>query len=116
VSLIDDFKDRFPGFDLAVVDTYIPILEGVYPSYYSLEYNDSTKEATLNLLAHLLVMEMNDSPNMLKSIESKSVGNVSVSYSSLSYEGGELHDFMRGSKYGNRFLILTARRYGGMAV
>lgn len=116
MTLIADFKARFPEFDTTVVDTYIPILEPVYPSYYALEYVASTKEATLNLLAHLLTMEISAGYDMRQAIASKSVGSVSVSYAAATYTGGELYDFMRGSKYGQRFMILTARRYGGVAV
>lgn len=116
MALADDFKARFPEFEATVVTTYIPILEPVYPAYYALEYVAATKEIILNLLAHLITMEISAGPDALKNIESKSVGSVSVSYSAATYQGGELFDFMRGSKYGQRFLVLTASRYGGKAV
>jgi len=118
VALIDDFKARFIEFETATVDTYLPILEPVYPAYYALSYTASavTKEATLNLLAHLLVMETSTSSASVKDVQSKSVGSVSVSYANATQAGGELFDFFNSTKYGQRFMLLTRNRYGGMAV
>jgi len=115
MSLIDDFKTRFPDWDTTQVDTYVPILEPVWPSYYGRKYDDN-KEAVLNLVAHLIVMETSSGSAMAKNVESKSVGSVSVSYSAATQTGGELYDFFRATKYGVRFLRLTASHYGGKAV
>jgi len=117
MALIDDFKARFPEFEISVIDKYIPILEPVYPFYYSLNYSDTTKESTLQLLAHLLAIEtesMKSDPKRI--ISSKSVGSVSVSYEASSQGGGELTQWLRSTKYGQRFLLLTSSRYGGMSV
>lgn len=118
MALIDDFKARFPEFSDAVVDLYIPILEPVYPAYYELAYVAATQEATLNLLAHLITMETaaGSSSSSTQAVASKSVGSVSISYVASTYSGGELYDFYRGTKYGQRFLMITASRYGGAAV
>lgn len=118
MALIDDFKARFPDFATATVDTYLPIVEPVYPAYYTLEYtaNAATKEATLNLLAHLIVLESNDTASSVKGIQSKSVGSISVSHEAISHAGGEMFDFYNTTKYGQRFWQLTSRRYGGIAV
>lgn len=118
MTITADFKTRFPEFDTATVDTYLPILEPVYPSYYALAYTDATKEATLQLIAHLLVGETASGSSSASSqvVASKSVGSVSVSYQANQRAGGELNDFFAGTKYGQRFMLLTARRYGGMAV
>ena len=118
MALIDDFKARFPEFADAVVDLYIPILEPVYPAYYALAYVAATKEATLNLLAHLITLETSAgaSSSSSQAVASKSVGSVSVSYQASTYSGGELYESYRGTKYGQRFLTLTASRYGGAAV
>ena len=116
MALIDDFKLRFPEFTDTVVDLYIPILEPVYPAYYALEYAAATQEATLNLLAHLITMETSAGSSSTQAVASKSVGSVSISYAASTYSGGELYDFYRGTKYGQRFLMLTASRYGGAAV
>lgn len=117
MAIIDDFKARFPEFEASDVNTYIPILEPVYPSYYAVEYSDSSKEATLQLLAHLLSIETKSTKaDPSRSISSKSVGSVSVSYDAPTSKGGDLSDRLRTTKYGQRFLLLTASRYGGMAV
>ena len=122
MALIDDFKARFPEFEETLVDTWIPILEPVYPAYYALAYVAATQEATLNLLAHLLSLEPGTGLKSAKGsaasqLESgKTVGSVSVSYTAATQTGGELYDFYRGTKYGQRFLMITAKRYGGAAV
>ena len=118
MALIDDFKARFTEFSDAVVDQYIPILEPVYPAYYSLAYVAATQEATLQLLAHLLVDETSSGSSSASSqvVASKSVGSVSVSYAAQTKAAGEMNDFFAGTKYGKRFMLLTASRYGGAAV
>ena len=116
MALIDDFKARFPDFETAVVDKWIPILEPVYPAYYALEYVAATNEATLNLLAHLITMETSAGSASSQLEANKSVGSVSVSYAAVTQSGGEMYDFYKGTKYGQRFLKLTASRYGGAAV
>lgn len=122
MALIDDFKARFPEFDTALVDIWLPILEPVYPAYYALEYVAATQEATLNLLAHLISLEPGtglasaSGSSASQVVASKSVGSVSVSYAATTQAGGAMHDYYTATKYGQRFLMLTARRYGGMAV
>ena len=116
MAIIDDFKARFPEFLTATVDTYLPILEPVYPAYYALDYVAATQEATLQLLAHLLTVETASGSASRQQVASKSVGSVSVSYASQTRAGGELNDFYSATKYGQRFMLLTASRYGGVAV
>ena len=122
MALIDDFKARFPEFTDAVVDVWIPILEPVYPAYYGLAYVAATQEATLNLLAHLISLEPGTGLKSAKGsassqiVASKSVGSVSVSHAAATQSGGAMYDYYNATKYGQRFLMLTARRYGGMAV
>jgi hypothetical protein len=113
--MIDDFKARFPEFATATVDTYLPILEPVWPSYYGRDY-DANQEAVLNLVAHLIVMETASGSGNVKSVASVSVGSVSTAYSAATQTGGERYDFFRTSKYGTRFLRLTMARHGGVAV
>lgn len=114
MALIDDFKARFPEFATAVVDQYIPILEPVWPCYYNKSYEACNQEAILNLVAHLMVLETtagNDGP---KTVASKSVGSVSVSYAvDPAQNGGSMFN---STKYGQRFLLLTRSQYGGVAV
>lgn len=116
MAVLDDFKSRFPEFDTAVADQYVPILADVWPCYYGGRYEDCGKEIVLNLLAHLVVQESNPGSGNVKSTESQSVGNVSVSYSGGTATGGERYDFWKTTKYGNRFLILTQHNRGGVWV
>lgn len=114
MALIDDFKARFPEFPTADADTYIPILETVWPSYYGGEY-DSNQEIVLNLVAHLIIGERETNPAPNQNVASQSVGSVSVSYKQSSQVGVN-DDFFNTTKYGQRFLRLTASQFGGMAV
>ena len=114
MALIDDFKARFPEFDPAIVDQRLPILEGVADCYFCGDYENSKcdREITLNLLAHLLVIDQTKGTSSGAAgggVASKSVGNVSVSYHSA-YDQSSLRDFFGGSKYGMMFLQLTAHR------
>jgi len=114
VSLITDFKARFPAFATADVDIYLPIIETVCASYYNKSYA-LNKEAVLNLVAHLLVLEIESSSSSVQNAQSKSVGSVSESYSQ-STRTGALADFFSSTKYGQKFLLLTANQFGSVAV
>jgi len=114
VPLITDFKTRFPAFATVDVNTYLPIIETVWTSYYNKDYT-LNKEAVLNLVAHLLVLEIGTRSAAVQKEQSKSVGSVSVSYAQ-STRGGSLSDFFSSTKYGQRFLFLTAHQFGGVAV
>jgi hypothetical protein len=116
VALLDDFKARFPAFDTATADAYVPIVELVWPSYYNFAYDETTKEAILNLVAHLILDETSSGDAGLKSQTSKSVGSVSVSYAAASHSGGARFDFFNTTKFGRRFYQLTQRNAGGVAV
>lgn len=117
MALIDDFKARFPEFDTATVDQYLPILEPIWPCYYGGEYDDPCgKEIVLNLVAHLLVAETQSGSGNVKSTQSQSVGNVSVSYSQGYAPTSERMDWLRTTKYGSRYVMLTRSRQGGVFV
>lgn len=115
MALIDDFKVRFPEFLTATVDSYFPVLEEVWPAYYNTTYQASTKEAVLNLLAHLLVEETRASQGARNTISSKSAGGVSTSYA-VPQNIGQMQSMFGSTKYGQRFMLLTRRNYGGVAV
>lgn len=119
MALIDDFKARFPDdFETATVDQFVPILEGVWPAYYGVDYdpsNATNKETILNLIAHLLVLETEDGSDALRSINSESVGSVSTSYNAPGAKDATLETF-DATKYGQRFLMLTRGNYGGVPV
>lgn len=114
MALIDDFKARFPALSTDA-DTYIPILEPVYPSYYAIQYSAASKEATLNLLAHLLVLEKKGN-GAVKIRISQSAGSVSASYAAPSRASSAMAEFYSTTKYGQTFIRLTSSRYGGVAV
>lgn len=116
MALIDDFKARFPEFTEAQSDTYIPILEPVWPCYYGGEYEGCGVEIVLNLVAHLLVAEISKGSGAVKSIQSQSVGNLSVTYSAGFASSGPRDDWLRSTKYGQRYLMLTRSRQGGVFV
>jgi len=116
MTLIDDFKTRFPGFSAIIVDQYIPILEGVYPCYYGGVYDGCGVEIVLNLLAHLITVETQAGTASPKVVQSKSVGNVSLSYSPGHAPTSERSAWLSSTKYGARYLWLTSRRQGGFFV
>lgn len=115
--MIDDFKARFPEIATATVDQWFPVVEPVWPCYFGRPYSaECDKEAILNLVAHLIIVQSTAGTAGLKSTESKSVGSVSVSYSSATQTGGPLYDFLRTTKYGLMFLQVTASSRGAFFV
>lgn len=111
MALIDDFKARFPEFPASVVDQYFPIIESYWQCYYGYPYEGCYKEAILNLIAHLMVMETTTGSGSIRNVTSQSVGSVSESFESASSTGG-LYDLFGTSKYGQRFLFLISRSHG----
>lgn len=117
MALSDDFKARFPEFDESQVDTYLPILEPVWPCYYGGSYDDTCgQEIVLNLVAHLLVAETQSGSGNVKSTQSQTVGNVSVTYSQGYAPTSERMAWLRTTKYGSRYIMLTRHRQGGIFV
>lgn len=119
MTLLTDFKARFPNFDDTIADTYIPILEDVYPCYWGGNYDtDCGKEIVLNLLAHLVLQESQSATDSapLKSSDSKSIGSVSVSYANPTTTMTERNSWLRSTCYGVRYLLLTSRSQGGYFV
>lgn len=116
MALLDDFKARFPEFDTAQADQFVPILEPVWPCYYGGGYEDCNKEIVLNLLAHMIVSEASAGSGNTKSAASKSVGNISVSYSQDYAPTSERNDWLRRTKYGMRYLTLTQHNRGAVWV
>lgn len=109
MTLIDDFKARFPDFDEAVVDKYLPTVEGLWQCYYPQPYQHCNKEIILNLVAHLIVVESSPGTASIRSQTSRSVGSISVSQGSVS-KADSLTDMFSFTKYGQRFLFLTQSR------
>lgn len=116
MALVDDFKTRFPEFDTEQVDTYLPVLDSVWPSYFNAAYNAETREAVLNLVAHLFVGETTGgATGGTGRLAGKAVGKVSVSYQADS-DASEMTDYFRSTKYGQRFVRLRAAYRGGVFV
>ena len=117
MALIDDFSERFPEFDQADVDQYLPILEPIWPCYFGGDYSEPCdKEATLNLIGHLLTTELQASSASTQKVQSQSVGNVSVSYSPGYAATSERMAWLASTKYGQRYIMLTRHRQGGVFV
>ena len=117
MSLLTDFKTRFPELTNTQTDLVIPTLEQVWPCYYGGDYSlVCDREVILNLVAHLFVDETSAGSGSLKSVSSKSVGSVSVSYANATYSGGEGYDFFKTTKYGKRYLMLTQQNSGAVFV
>ena len=117
MAVLADFKIRFPEFDAVTVDQYIPILEPVWPCYWGGVYTDPCgQEIVLNLLAHLITIEISAGSENVKTAQSKSVGSVSVSYSQGYAPNSERNAWLKTTKYGTRYLWLTSRNAGGFFV
>lgn len=117
MSLLTDFITRFPELSNDNTATVVERLDKVWPCYYGGNYESNCdREIILNLVAHLFVDETNPGTGSLKSVNSKSVGSVSVGYSSDTFSGGQLYDTFRTTKYGKRFLMLTAKNAGARFV
>lgn len=109
MAIIDDFKQRFPNFPEADVDTYMPVVSEMWSCYWPQPYKACNKEVILNLIAHLIIVEKSPGTSSIRSQSSRSVGDVSVSFSGVAKQDS-LTDFFSFSKYGQRFLFLTASR------
>jgi hypothetical protein len=122
VALIDDFKVRFPEFDEAVVDQWLPILEPRICCYYGGVYSGCGEEVILNLLAHLMAIESGGSVGggsgsaPVKGQLSKSVGSVSVSYAARANANSSGDEFFSTTRYGQTFLYLISSNIGGYVV
>jgi len=122
VARIDDFKLRFACFDEAVVDSLFPALEQTIECYYCGDYenNDCDKEIILQLLAHLITVESSANAEARRTVASKSVDGVSVSFESSNTSGGAPASsglgFFNSTRYGQQYLLLTASNLGGVFV
>ena len=117
MAVAANFKTRFPEFETATVDQYIPILEPVWPCYWGGRYDEPCgQEIVLNLLAHLITVEISAGSENVKTALSKSVGNVSISYSQGYAPTSERNAWLKTTKYGARYLWLTSRNAGGFFV
>lgn len=116
MSLIDDFKNRFPQFDEAQVDSVFPSVEASYHCYYGAVYgvSDCDDQIILQLCAHLFSVEtsVSNGPSMI--VQSQSAGNVSESFATGDVTA--MKSFFGSTKYGQAFLMMTAKRRGPCVV
>lgn len=116
MARIDDFKARFPNFDTAVVDSLFPVIEPQTEFYYGGDYdNNRDKEIMMQLWAHLITIENRDDDGAFKSVASKAVGSVNVSYESSQVETGRFN-FFHTTRYGQQFLYLINTNQGAKFV
>lgn len=115
MAILDDFKARFPLLNETQVDAILPALIDSYDCFYGGPYEDCGVEITLQLLAHLFVLDTTpgNSPSRLQS--SKSVGSISVGYEASNPEG-QNQSFFGTTKYGQRYLMLISPSMGGFFV
>ncbi|MGE4267170.1 MAG: DUF4054 domain-containing protein [Deferribacterales bacterium] len=118
MALIDDFKTRFPEFNVTVVNSRVPVLEGIYPSYYGDSYTAANKEIILNLIAHLLVLDSPTSVSTTNSSVKKFVTSKSTTSNGLSTDYAKpesltfQQEFFSSTSYGQRFLYLSSFNIG----
>lgn len=122
MALKDDFSARFvPGdFTQQEVDDKWAMLDPDWQCYFganpdTLEEPSRAceKTAALYVMAHLLVIELQDSTASKRSMASKSVDGVSTSYVADSRQDIG-HDFFNTTKYGQKFLQITAYNFGAV--
>lgn len=117
MALIEDIKARFPGLNTVSVDTYLPLYENNYNCYYNAVYgaNGCDDEAILNLLAHLIQVNENQSDGeAIKQVGSESVGSVSTSYVVTPLDNND--KFWSSTIYGQTFKMLLSKNAGAYFV
>jgi len=118
MAFIDDFKTKFPEFDVTVVDEYFATSEDDYQCYFGAIYIDGTgcdDLAILMLQAHLLYINNKSGSSSVKDKASQSVDGVSVAFN-VSPITNQNDAFFMSSKYGQRYLQLRASKMGAFFV
>ena len=106
MTLLADFKIRFPEIDTAKADILVPIYEPTYPCYYGGDYLiDCDKQAILLLMAHLVTTD----PSYTES--SSGSPSKAVSYVAGA-TGNDLAVWLGSTRYGQLFLMVTANNVG----
>ena len=116
MTLLVDFKARFPEINATLADTLIPTYEPTYKCYYGGDYLvDCDKQAILLLMAHLVTTDPSytgsGSAAPSQTVASKSVGSVSVSYVAGS-TGSDLKAWLNSTRYGQLFLMIAGNNNG----
>lgn len=121
MSLLDDFKARFPEFPPETVDEVIPRLEPSFIYWYGYPYDTSTtpnnqiNNAILYLAAHLYVVDQKPSPAQINQFANNAVGNVSGSFR-MRANASDFISFFSATKYGQQYLQIINSRRGGCFV
>lgn len=110
MSIQDDFEARFP------LIPWVEEIASTWIYYTCLQYSDSTKEAILNLIAHLLTLAALPGTGSSRNVASKSVGSVSVSYEASATQSSNLASWYNTTRYGQVYWMLTGRRVGARFV
>ena len=112
MSLIDDFKARFPEFDTAQVDAVFPSISATYHCYYNNDYgvSECEDEAILQLCAHLFVVQSSATARPSREVSSRGADGLSVSYGDN--KTGDA-SFYSSTKYGQAFLLITSKKSQG---
>lgn len=112
MSIQDDFEARFPSIP------WVEEIASTWVSYTCLQYSDATKEAILNLIAHLLTLASRPGGggSSSRNVASKTVGSVSVSYEASASVGSNLGAWFSTTGYGQVYWMLTGRRVGARFV
>lgn len=106
-----DLYARFPELNTNAIDAVIDGVIDSWQSYTGLSYSTSTKEAVLNLIAHLAVIDSSASASPAGQLASVSVGSVSKSYAVISNASAS-SAFWMSTKYGQRYQMLMSYRIG----
>lgn len=112
MALIDDFKLRFQTFDIATVDAILPPLIDSYQCLYNKEYDPldlCTKEVILNLLAHMLSIEIMPGDFAASTMTSDSIGSISTSWADSKAETMK-QVYFNTTKYGQKYLMLIKNK------
>lgn len=117
MSILEDFKARFPKFNAAAVDAAFPDLLSLYPSYYAPVYGASpaSDSSTLYLLAHLFVVNQTPSDGQINQFASSNTDSVGGSFR-LKQDTTDFVSFMSATKWGQQFLMSIKKRQGGAFV
>lgn len=110
MTIQTDFEARFP------LIPWVEEIASTWIYYTCLQYSDSTKEAILNLIAHLLTLATLPGSGSSRNVASKSVGSVSVSYEASATQSSNLASWYNTTRYGQVYWMLTGRRVGARFV
>lgn len=115
MSIQEDFEARFATAVPPIV--WVEAIASTWTSYTCMVYSDSTKEAILNLIAHLLTLASRPGggASTSRNVASKAVGSVSVSYEGLA-SSSNLGAWYNTTGYGQIYWMLTGRRVGARFV